>query len=280
MNDLLAPPPEHDLPPGRAEAMRRVVMRSAVGRPRARFRLVWVLVPALALLVVLGAVVASRPGQAPSVVGSPSPAPVSSSTGVTGDVVYTDAGELDEADAVAVIEKLQGRFTGTDDGKLGEVVVARRTSTDLGRGTFVVWTDTKGSTWWYGGIPGLIGRSGLVSGAAARGSRVPDADHPVVRLTDLTVSWSEDAERPDATARDFSSGNLYLVSSSVDRVEVRMTVEGKRGPWFTAPVHDGYVYILAVAPGPHSTAEHVHDITTIEDRAFDRAGSPLPITPR
>ena len=81
--------------------------------------------PALTLLVVLGAVIALRPAPAPSVVGSPSPPPaVSSSTGVASDLVDTDAGVLDTAHAVATIEELQGRFMGTDDGKLGEVVVA------------------------------------------------------------------------------------------------------------------------------------------------------------
>ncbi len=280
MTDLLTPPPEHDLPPERAADIRRVVMRSAAGTGRRRLRRsLWLLVPALTLLVVLAAVAGLRPGQTPSVLGSPSPAPSATSPGVTDDdPVDTDAGPLSEADAAGVVEKLHGRFSGSGDGELGVVVVSRRTSTDLGRGTFVVWTDSRGTTWWTGGIPGVMGRSGPVSGPGARKARVPDAAHPVVRLTTLTFSWFEDADRPDATARDLASGNFYLVSGTVDRVEVRMTVEGKRGPWFTAPVHDGYVFIPAVTPGPHSTSEHIDEVTTIEDRAFDHDGSPVPIT--
>jgi streptogramin lyase len=141
-----------------------------------------------------------------------------------------------------------------------------------------VWTDTAGSTWWSGDIPRVMGTSAPVSGPAAEGVRVPDAAHPVIRLTDLAgFTWFEDEDRPDATARDLSIGTFYRVAASVDRVEVRMTVEGEHGPWFTAPVHDGYVYIPAVAPGPHSTSEHIGEVTTIEDRAFDHDGASVPI---
>jgi hypothetical protein len=283
MTDLLKPPPEHDLPSDRAAEMRRAVMRSAAGTGRRRLRRgAWILVPALSVLAVLVALAGLRPGHTPSAVGSPSPAPsVTSSPGATpDDPVDTDAGPLSETDAAALVDQERGRLSSTGDGELGRVLVARRTTTDLGRGTFVVWIDTLGSTWWAARIPGVMGRSGPVSGPAARTTRLPDADHPVVRMTDLTFGWSEDEDRPGATARDLASGNFYLVSGSVGRVEVRMTVEGEPGAWFTAPVHDGYVYIPAVAPGPHSTSEHVDEVTTVEDRAFDHDGAPVRITGR
>ncbi|HEY0237521.1 MAG TPA: hypothetical protein VGC37_02640 [Friedmanniella sp.] len=285
MIDLLTPPPEQDLPPARAADIRRVVMRSAGATRRHRsVRTRWLLVPAVAALVLVGGVVGLRPGPAPSVLGSPGPAPSTSSPSVPVDAnVDTDAGPLSRSEAVAVIDEVRDHRhaygPASRPAPLADVLVARRTTTALGDGTFVVWTDTAGSTWWAEDIPGVMGTSGPVSGPAAkRDVREPDAAHPVVRLTDPDrFSWFEDADRPDATARDLAIGAFYLVSASVDRVEVRMTVEGARGPWFTAPVHAGYTFIPAVTPGRHSTSDRIDKVTTIEDRAFDSDGNRVPI---
>jgi len=281
VTDLLTPPPEHDLPPDRAADIRWAVMRSAgqARRPRSR-RPVWLLASAVAALIVVGAVIGLRPAQPPSVLGSPSPAPALTSPSVPPDgAVNTDAGTLSRADAVAVVDKLHGRFSASTDAPLADIVLARRTTTALGDGTFVMWTDTTGSTWWAADIPNISSTWGAVEGPAVKkATRVPDAAHPVVRLTDLmSFGWRMDADRPDATARDLHINNFYRVASAVDRVEVRMTVEGKPGPWFTAPVFDGYTYVPAVTPGAHSTTEDVDKVTKIEDRAFDRDGNSVTI---
>lgn len=277
MTDLWERPPEYDLPPDRAADIRREVLRSAgEARRRRTGRRVWLLVPVMAVLAVIGAVLGLRLGQTPSVVGSPSPAPSVSSAGLPKDgAVDTDAGPLSRADAVAVVDKLRSLPPGDKNAALVDVVVARRTTTTLGDGTFVMWTDTTGSTWWAADSPGVNGTWGPVSGPAVKkAARVPDATHPVVRLTDLaTFGWTMDADRPDATARDLHIENFYRVLGSVDRVEVRMTVEGKPGPWFTAPVFDGYTYVPAVTPGAHSTTEDVDKVTKVEDRAFDHEGN-------
>ncbi len=293
MTDLLTPPPEYDLPPARADDIRRAVMRSA-GDPRRRGskRRAWLLVPAVASLAVVGVAVGFRLDPAPTVLGSPSPAPsISASPRLSPDEVDTDAGPLSHEDAVAVVDKLNkplpptGVGTAPTPAPLASVVLARRTTTPLGDGTYVVWTDTNGVTWWDATVPGVMGEAGPVSGPTVRHTRVPDAEHPVLRTLDgldldQNFSWSEDADRPSANARDLYSANFYLVSDSVDRVEVRMTVEGKPGPWYTAPVYDGYAYVPAVTPGQHSTSEHIDKVTHIEDRAFDHDGNPVPITKR
>lgn len=290
MTDLLTPPPEQDLPPTRAAEIRRVVMRSAGSTPRRRpgYR-AWLLVPAVAALAVVVVVIGLRPGQGPSVLGSPSPAPSLTSTPrLSADEVDTDAGPLGQADAVAVVDDLLERHFGPKAGTgsaapLADVVLARRTTTALGDGTYVVWTDTRGATWWYATVPGVMGTWGPITGPEVRHPRMPDADRPVLRTVDdldLNFTWHEDEDRPDATARDLYSGNFYLVSDAVDRVEVRITVEGKPGPWYTAAVHDGYAYVPAVAPGPHSTSEHIDKVTRIEDRAFARDGSLVPVVQR
>ncbi|MGI3783583.1 MAG: hypothetical protein ACRYG2_22700 [Janthinobacterium lividum] len=292
MTDLLKPPPEHDLPPSRSADIRRVVMQSVVDARRRRTgRRAWLLVPAVAALAVVGVVVGVRPDQAPSVLGSPGPAPsLSASPHLSRDEVETDAGPLSHADAVAIVEKLRedaSKFGAgavpTYAAPLADVVLARRTTTPLGDGTYVVWTDTNGATWYYVAVPNVMGESGPVSGPAVRHPKTPDTDHPVVGTVDdldRNFSWHEDADRPDATARDLYSANFYLVSDSVDRVEVRMTVEGRPGPWYTAPAHNGYVYVPAVARGPHSTSDHIDKVTHIEDRAFDHDGNLVPITER
>ncbi|MGI3779220.1 MAG: hypothetical protein ACRYG2_00440 [Janthinobacterium lividum] len=281
MTDLLNPPPEHDLPPDRAADIRSTVMRSTSGSRRRRSpRRRWLLVPAVAVLTVVGALIGLRPVEVPSVVGSPSPAPSAASPSVLDDgAVTTDAGPLHLADAVAAVDKLRARSPGFDSAPLADIVLARRTTTALGDGTYVMWTDTKGSTWWAADVPGVTGTWGPVSGPAVKKpSRAPDAAHPVVRETDLVVfGWRMDADRPDATARDLHAEHFYRVAGSVDRVEVRMTVEGKAGPWFSAPVLDGYAFVLAVTTGPHSTTEHVDKVTKVEDRAFDHDGNPVPI---
>ena len=280
MTDLLTPPPEQDLPPGRAADIRRTVLRSTGETRRRRSgRGVWLLVPAVALLVVVAVVLGLRSPQAPSVYASPSPAPSTAPTAGDG-AVDTDAGPLSRAEAVAVVDELRSRPPGSRQGALVDVVLARRTTTALGRGTYVVWTDTTGSTWWSAHVPDVMGVGAPLSGPAVKKvARAPDAAHPVIRLTDLVnFGWSIDNDRPDSTARDLHVEGFYRVSGAVDRVEVRMTVEGEPGPWFTAPVHDGYVFIPAVAPGPHSTTEHIDKVTTIEDRAFDHDGNPVPVT--
>ncbi len=279
MIDLLTPPPERDLPPTRGAEIRRTVLRSAgATRRRRRGLVVRLAVPTLAVLVVLGAVLGLRGGEAPAVLASPSPAPASRS--VEDGTVDTDAGPLDESEAASLVAKRLAGRRGPSQPALASVVLARRTTTPLGDGTFVVWVDTAGSTWWSEDVPGLMGSQGPVSGPAARTIRVPDAAHPVVRLSDLRFSWREDEDRPDATARDLASGTVYLVAPSVERVEVRMTVEGVPGPWFSAPAHEGYVYVPAVTPGPHSTSDHIDEVTELEDRAFGADGTPLPVVQR
>lgn len=283
MTDLWQRPPEHDLPPGRAADIRRVVMSSAGDARRRRSgRRAWLLVPIVAVLAVVALVIGLRPAQAPVVLGSPSPAPSVTSTRPADGAVDTDAGPLSEADAVAAVDRVLSSPAAHKQAPLVDVLVARRTTTALGDGTFVMWTDTTGSTWWAADIPQVMGSWGPVSGPAAKkATRTPDDTHPVVRLTDLEMfGWRMDADRPDATARDLHSGNFYRVSGSVDRVEVRMTVEGKAGPWFSAPVHNGYAFVPAVTPGAHSTTEDVDKVTRVEDRAFDHDGNLIPIARR
>lgn len=292
MTDLLTPPPENDLPPSRAADIRRVVMRSTGEVCRRRTgRRAWLLVPAVAALTVAGVAVGLRPDQAPSVLGSPSPAPtVSVTPHLSADEVDTDAGPLSHSDAVAIVNKLHddhSKFGAsaipTYAAPLADIVLARRTTTPLGDGTYVVWTDTNGATWYDVAVPGVMGESGPVSGPAVRHPKTPDADHPVIGTVDdldSNFTWYEDADRPDANARNLYSANFYLVSDEVDRVEVRMTVEGKPGPWYTAPARNGYAYVPAVTPGQHSTSEHIDKVTHIEDRAFDRDGNPVPIIER
>ncbi len=281
MTDLLRPPPEHDLPPDRAGDIRRAVMRSASGSRGHWFRrYAGRLVPVLVVLAVVAAVIGLRPTQAPSVLASPSPTPVTTASSVAPDgAVNTDAGPLSEAEEVAAVDRLHSRPRGSGEATVADVLIARRTTTALGDGTLVVWTDATGSTWWDADVPGVMGFGFPVDGPAVKKAvRVPDAAQPVVRLTDLaSFGWRMDADRPDATARDLHVQNFYRVSPSVDRVEVRMTVEGKPGPWFTAPVFDGYTCVTAVTPGAHSTTENVDKVTKVEDRAFDHDGNLVPI---
>ena len=281
MTDLLRPPPEHDLPPDRAGDIRRAVMRSASGSRRHQSRrYAGLLVPVLVVLAIVAAMIGLRPAQAPSVLGSPSPTPATTSSSDPPDgAVNTDAGALSETEAVAAIKKLHRGFGPSADAEVADVLFARRTTTSLGDGTLVVWADTSGSTWWDVEVPGVMGSWFPVAGPAIKKARrVPDAAQPVIRLTDLeSFGWRMDADRPDATARDLHIQSFYRVSSAVDRVEVRMTVEGKPGPWFTAPVFDGYTCVTAVVPGAHSTTEDVDKVTKIEDRAFDHDGNLVPI---
>ena len=284
MTDVFVPPPEQDLPPARAAEIRDAVLRSAAGTARRPRRPgVWLVAGVAAALAVLlvGVLVGVRPDRAPTVTGTPSPAPATATAVLPPGSVETDAGPLGEAGARAVVAGLD-RPPGRRPAALVAIVVARRLTTELGGGTFVVWTTADGSTWYVAEIPGTMKASGPITGpAATEPPRPPDGEHPVTRLEDLGMfGWTMDADRPDATARDLHAEHLYLTTTDVSRVEVRMTVEGRPGPWFSAPVHEGFAFVPAVTTGPHSTTEDVDEVTTIEDRALDANGAELPIRAR
>lgn len=87
---------------------------------------------------------------------------------------------------------------------------------------------------------------------------------PVTYLTNNLQSWNCDG----AVLDDFEMSQWLSVSSKVDRVQLRFSVQGKAQPWFTTKASNGVVHMQAWLDGP---VGRTHKIS-MQQRVLDSSG--------
>ncbi len=87
---------------------------------------------------------------------------------------------------------------------------------------------------------------------------------PVSYLTNNIQSWNCDG----TVLQDFEMSQWLSVSSKVDRVQLRFSVQGKAQPWFTTKASDGVVHMQAWLDGPIGKTHKI----SMQQRVLDSSG--------
>ena len=272
-------PPDRDLPADRRRELRAGLVRAAHQPPRRRTTQL-VVVPLVVLAVLLGLGLTHPWDRTPPVVGTPSPSPVRTSTlpdrttpasapPVIPAATPTDRGALNRSGTTATIDRCLTDLpprTGVT-----KVHFARRTSTD---GDVVLFTGRNGSSY-------MCSRSGssVYDGAGSKTDhlKAPDARHPVIRIFEPGLGGSA-----SSTRHRNDTQTAYRIGPDVASLQMRVTVDGHRSPWFEASRSDEYAWAGAQVEFADTHRLDLDPDFRIEDRAFDTAGHELAIdrTPR
>lgn len=285
MSTRLDLPPERDLPASRRRAI-RVELVAATRAPHRRRRPWLVVAPLAALVTVLAVVLGlTRPWDpAPPVVGVPSASP-SPSESIDWSVGHgrqplpnpalpsaakIERGPLDAGSRARAIARCQADLDRRT--RVAAVHLARRTSTD---GDVVLFTGRDGMSY-------ACSKHGA-SVYAGNGSKTgpvpaPSRRRPVVRISSPGLGGSR---APDGSASGRSDAP-YRVGPEVASLQMRVTVEGRTGPWFEASLEKGYAWASASVTYEATRRGAPPRDFTVEDRAFDDQGHELAIdrTPR
>lgn len=281
MSSRLDLPPERDLPAVRRREIRTELLRAThPPHPRHRRPRAWLLVVPVAVLAALLGLGLTHPWtRTTPVVGLPSPSPAGTTGPTPGRTapapVPTPGSSIPAAtpiDRGALTPAARTTVTGRCQADLGprtrvaQVHFARRTSTD---GDVVLFTGRDGLSYLCSDAESSLYDG---PGSKTKALKAPDAKHPVVRILEPSLGSSAGHGRHIHRTQ---AG--YRVGPDVVSLQLRLTVDGHRSPWFEASRSDGWAWAGATLEYADAHRLILDADFTVEDRAFDADGHPLAI---